>query len=46
MFSYNTHETPICNAFVDVMYSGVSGQCSHTIYSKRNAVHMMKLKLI
>ena len=26
-----THVTPICNALVHVIYSGVSGQCSHTI---------------
>ena len=27
-----TYVTPICNAFVDVIYSGVAGQCSHTIH--------------
>ena len=26
-----THVTLICNALVHVLYSGVSGQCSHTI---------------
>ena len=25
------HVTPICNALVHVIYSGVSGQCSHTM---------------
>ena len=34
MFSYNTQVTHISDAFVDVIYSGVSGQCSHTIRMK------------